>query len=250
MADFPDHFSGVASKYAAYRPGYPAPLFDWLAEVAPRNNLVWDCACGSGQASLPLASRFDLVVATDASSAQIGSATPIGNIQFVVARAEQAPLAGGAAALVTVAQALHWFADQAFYAEVRRVVGPGGVIAAWTYGLPQVRAGDVDRVLLHFIDQVLGQFWPDEIRHVLDGYTTIEFPFDEIDVPQFEISERWTLARFLGFVRTWSGVGRFIEMNGGDPVALLQDELEPLWRSSDGTLAISWRLKARAGRIR
>jgi SAM-dependent methyltransferase len=249
VTGFPDHFSAVASTYATYRPGYPAQLFDWLAAVAPRGQMVWDCACGSGQASQPLASRFDRVVATDASPAQIASAAQQGNIRFVVARAERAPLADDAADLVTIAQALHWFADSAFYSEVRRVVRPAGVIAAWTYGLPNVRTEAINRLLLRFINDDLGQYWPPEVRHVLDGYATIEFPFEEIDVPHFEINERWTLARFLGFVRTWSGVGRFIDVHGKDPVAPLADELEPLWRSPDATLTITWQLKARVGRV-
>jgi len=52
---FPDHFSGVASRYADFRPHYPAELFDYLATLVPRNSLVWDCAAGNGQATLDLA---------------------------------------------------------------------------------------------------------------------------------------------------------------------------------------------------
>ena len=29
---FSDHFSGVASEYAAFRPLYPEALFDWLGQ--------------------------------------------------------------------------------------------------------------------------------------------------------------------------------------------------------------------------
>ena len=62
---FPDHFSGVASDYAAFRPKYPVELFKWLASVCPRHDVVWDCACGSGQASGSLASHFGRVVGTE-----------------------------------------------------------------------------------------------------------------------------------------------------------------------------------------
>jgi len=130
---FRDHFSGVAADYAAYRPQYPAALFDWLASVSPRCELAWDCACGSGQASLPLASRFALVAASDASAIQVATATASENIRYLVAAAETAPLADGTVDLVTVAQALHWFVGDEFFAEVRRVGRPGGVFAAWTY---------------------------------------------------------------------------------------------------------------------
>jgi hypothetical protein len=86
---FRDHFSSVASRYADFRPHYPAELFDYLATLVPRSSLVWDCACGNGQATLDLAKRFDRVVATDASREQIASATPHPQVEYCVAPAEQ-----------------------------------------------------------------------------------------------------------------------------------------------------------------
>src|SRR5437764_15362575 len=123
---FHDHFSVVASRYADFRPRYPAALFDYLALLAPRNLLVWDCACGNGQAALDLAHRFDRVVATDASQEQIASATPHPNVEFRVALAEQSGLPNESVGLIVVAQALHWFDLERFYSEARRVLSPGG----------------------------------------------------------------------------------------------------------------------------
>ena len=51
---FHDHFSGVANRYADFRPHYPAALFDYLATLVPQSSVVWDCACGNGQATLTL----------------------------------------------------------------------------------------------------------------------------------------------------------------------------------------------------
>ena len=58
---FHDHFSGVADRYANFRPQYPAPLFDYLATITPRTYLAWDCAAGNGQATVDLARRFERV---------------------------------------------------------------------------------------------------------------------------------------------------------------------------------------------
>lgn len=41
MSSFADHFSAAAESYAVYRPHYPAKLFEWLASVAPANDLAW-----------------------------------------------------------------------------------------------------------------------------------------------------------------------------------------------------------------
>src|SRR6266496_4940677 len=71
---FRDHFSGVAEEYATFRPRYPPALFAALAAQAPRRGTAWDCATGSGQAALGLATHFERVVATDASAAQLAAA--------------------------------------------------------------------------------------------------------------------------------------------------------------------------------
>jgi SAM-dependent methyltransferase len=246
---FPDHFSGVASDYAAFRPRYPAALFDWLASICQRHEVAWDCACGSGQASRPLASHFDLVVGTDASPTQVAAAEATENIRLVVAASETVPVAEGVFDLVTVAQALHWFVGEAFYAEVRRVVRPGGVFAAWTYGMPHIVTDRIEKVVHGFINGLLWPYWPPEVRMVLDGYASIELPFEELKTPPFEMRLEWTLERFLGFVRTWSAVGRLLETTGVDPVHRLAEELEGLWGSEEDLLPVSYRLDLRVGRV-
>ena len=109
-------FATVAREYANFRPGYPPELFAWLAGAAPALDAVWDCGCGSGQASVALAAHFAEVFATDVSPEQIAAATPHRRVRYAVARAERSGLPDGSMDLVTVAQALHWFDVEAFYA--------------------------------------------------------------------------------------------------------------------------------------
>src|SRR6516164_1379820 len=125
MSTFKDHFSGYATIYREARPTYPLQLFDWLARRAPDRDLVWDVGCGNGQASVALAEHFARVIGTDPSANQIASAERRANIDYRVEPAEHSSLAAASASLVTVAQALHWFDFDAFYAEVRRVLKPG-----------------------------------------------------------------------------------------------------------------------------
>jgi len=246
---FPDHFSGVASDYAAFRPQYPAALFEWLASVCPRHDVAWDCACGSGQASGSLASHFGWIIGTDASTTQVAAAETGGATRFVIAASEQTPLSANSVDLVAVAAALHWFVGEAFFAEVFRVVRPGGVFAAWSYGMPHIVFEPVEEVVHGFIDEILGPFWPPEIRMVLDGYASITLPFEELETPALKLDVEWTLERFLGFVRTWSAVGRYVEECGDDPVVQLATQLEEIWGSEEGLLPISYRLDLRAGRV-
>jgi len=246
---FPDHFSGVASDYVAFRPQYPVELFDWLASVCQRHDVAWDCACGSGQASRPLVSYFGMVVGTDASPTQVAAAEAIENIRFVVAASERTPLADGTFDLVTVAQALHWFVGETFFEEVRRVVRPGGVFAAWTYGMPNIVYDAVENVVHDFINVSLEPYWPPEIQMVLNGYDSIDLPFEELESPAFELKVDWPLERFLGFARTWSAVGRYVEERGEDPVLRLAAELEEVWEDEEALLPVSYRLDLRAGMV-
>jgi hypothetical protein len=70
-----------------------------------------------------------------------------------------------------------------------------------------------------------------------------------LETPAFGLDVEWTLERFLGFVRTWSAVGRYVEERGEDPVVQLADELEGLLVSEDDLLPISYRLDLRAARV-
>jgi SAM-dependent methyltransferase len=133
MSRFKDHFSGNSADYARARPDYPDALHDWLAGLAPRQGLAWDCGCGAGQAALGLAERFERVIATDASADQIEAATPHPRVAYAVAPAEASAIASGSVDLIVIAQALHWFDHDRFYAEARRVAAPGCVLAAVTY---------------------------------------------------------------------------------------------------------------------
>jgi len=246
--EFTDHFSEVARSYAAYRPGYPAELFGWLATVAPRLQLAWDCGCGSGQAARPLAEIFARVVATDASAAQVLSASGSGNIVFAVAPARSAPIADGVVDLVTVAQALHWFADEEFFGEVHRVIAPGGVFAAWTYGLPRFDNSAVEDSVLRFYSETVGSFWPPERQLVMEGYASVELPMEELQAPKFQMVARWTLPQLLGFLRSWSATARYVEAQAADPVVPLENELHALLGDSH-SLEVSWPLTVRAGRL-
>ena len=138
---FKDHFSSQATDYARFRPNYPAELFAWLAGIAPSRDTAWDCGTGSGQAAIGLAAHFARVFATDPSRKQLEHAEPHPRIDYRLAPAEVRLLDTASIDLVTVAQAIHWFDLDKFYAEAKRVLKPGGIIAAWTYTLLDVEAG-------------------------------------------------------------------------------------------------------------
>lgn len=246
-SSFEDHFSGVSSDYAAYRPRYPESLFVWLASMAARRDLAWDCATGSGQAAVALAPHFGRVVASDAAAAQIAEAQPVAGVEYAVFPAERAELPDHSVDLVTVAQALHWFDHERFYAEVRRVLAPGGVLAAWTYQLFRVQPA-IDAIIDAWYRGPIDAYWPAGRRHIEAGYRTIPFPFTPIASPVFEMEVAWRLSDVLGYLGTWSAVKRYRDTRGADPVMLIRDELARAWGDPEATRRVVWSMPMLVGR--
>jgi len=248
MTGFADHFAPVAADYASFRPTYPAGLFAWLAKISPGTALAWDCAAGSGQASLDLTKHFRRVVASDASAAQIAAAPPHPGVEYRVSPAEDSGLEDTSVDLITVAQALHWFDLERFYTEAHRVLAPDGILAAWTYGVLLVAGEEIDHAVQVFYGDTVGPYWPPERRLVESGYRTLPFPFAELSPPPFAMESDWNLAQLLGYFRSWSATGRYIAACGCDPVVRLERILAPLWGDPATRRRITWPLSIRAGK--
>jgi SAM-dependent methyltransferase len=243
-------FSTVAREYANFRPGYPSGLFEWLARISPAREAVWDCGCGSGQASLALAEHFAVVHATDVAPEQIAVAKAHPRVSYSVAPAEQSGLPAQSVDLVTVAQALHWFDVMAFYAEAARVARPGALLAVWNYPRPKFVDAELDRRFFAFYSQVVGPYWPPERRHIEAGYQTLPFPFEEIETPQFGLELDWNLDQVAGYVSSWSATARYRKALGTDPVPLLRESIAAAWPAGGVGVPIRMPIGLRVGRLR
>jgi SAM-dependent methyltransferase len=222
-------------------------MFDWLAAIAPRLGLAWDCATGTGQAARGLAARFDKVIATDASSAQLAQAEQHPRIEYRVARAEDSGLPSGSVDIVTVAQALHWLDSHRFYEEAKRVLDADGVVAVWGYGDPVIEGGDANAIVHEYNRGTIESYWLPERQILLDGYRTIDFPFHETEPPSFSLQQRWTLSELAGYLRTWSATARYAADLGRDPIIGVEKKLSRVWGDARAKRLVSWPLYVRAG---
>ena len=153
-------FASVAREYANFRPGYPPELFVWLARASPARGAVWDCGCGSGQASVALAQHFGHVF----SHRRVGGA----DCGRAAARARalldrsgrrsrsrtalRRPGDGGAgAALVRCGSLLY---------RGKGVARTGALLAVWNYPRPELIDSELDRIFLDFYRDVVGPYWP------------------------------------------------------------------------------------------
>jgi SAM-dependent methyltransferase len=245
---FKDHFSTASAGYAAHRPTYPAALVDELAAISPDNGRALDCGCGTGQLSVLLAKRFDEVVATDASAAQIEKAEPCRGVTYRTALAEDSGLPNASVDLITVAQAAHWLDLERFYAECKRIARPNAAIALITYGVLHVE-GEVDAAVQKFYYETIGPYWPQERRHVENGYASLQFPFREAVLPAFSIEVSWTRDELVGYLNTWSAVRSAEKALGKNPVDQFENDLRAGWGDDKLRRRVTWPLSIRCGHI-
>lgn len=242
---FADHFSPVAAQYASARPHYPAALFDWIAAIAPSRALCWEAGCGSGQATRGLATRFDHVHAGDPSAAQVAQAPTLANVDFVVEPAEHCTLPDASVDACCVAQALHWFGRDAYFAQVARVLKPGGVLVAWGYqdiDVPPALAAANGS-----LQDAIRSYWPPQRADVDAAYAGYDWPFPRIDAPAFALAAEWPLQRLLGYYASYSASRRHREATGSDIVADSEAGFARAW-GDGGDIPLRWPLFVHAFR--
>ncbi|MGY8693878.1 MAG: class I SAM-dependent methyltransferase [Verrucomicrobiia bacterium] len=239
-----DHF---ASRYAASRPHYPTALFDYLAGLTETRERAWDCATGNGQAALGLARHFGQIEATDISAGQIEQAFEDERLRFTVEAAESRVFEANTFDLVSVAQALHWFDLDRFWPEVGRALKPTGVFACYCYSWHQV-SSEIDAVTKTSIRDVIEPYWSAQNRLSWDRYDSIDFPFDRLETPQFEMENLWDLNQYLDYMSTWSASDRCLKKLGDAWWLKASKQIGDAWGDAKGKRMIKMPLTLIAGR--
>lgn len=91
-----------------------------------------DLACGTGLSTRGLIARGFAVTGVDIAANMLREArTAFPGASFFEGRAEALPFADAAFGLVICAQAFHWFDGPKAYAEIARLLVPGGAIATF-----------------------------------------------------------------------------------------------------------------------
>jgi len=245
MPSFPDHFSALAARYAAYRPHYPAALIDRLAEACDRRATAWDVGCGSGQLSVALAGAFDRVIATDPSQAQIDHAEPAPRVAYRCEPAEASQLADASVDLAVAAQAAHWFDWPRFVAEAGRVVRPGGLVALVTYRNAETD-GEAGALVAAYYE-ALDPYWPGGRVHVNNGYRDLVMPWPAVDAPAVEMTAAWTRDELFGYITTWSATARHLAAHGSATLDALRAELAAVWPDAQPR-TVRWPLTVKLAR--
>lgn len=228
-----DNFSNQSSGYAKYRPTYPDALIEKLVLLSPRRDQALDVATGNGQLAVKLAPYFHRVQAIDISQKQLDHAERALNVFYRELPAEHTDFENQSFDLITVAQAVHWFDFDLFYAEVNRILKPDGIIAVIGYGLFRSNP-ETEAVINDFYHNITGPFWDPERRWLDEGYKTLPFPFDDIQMGTFENTANWTFDQLIGYLETWSAVEHYKAHHNSNPLDLIREPLKAAWEKADG----------------
>ena len=128
--------------------------------------------------------------------------------------AERTRFADASFDAVCVAQALHWFDVERFYAEVKRVLRPRGILFVTAYGWSSVTP-EVDAVVRRDVLAPIAPLWPPQNQLIMRGYRDVSFPFERIELPPMDIEVRWSLAQYLDYIGTWTATRRKLEEDPG-----------------------------------
>ncbi len=125
-----ERFSGKAQLYAKFRPSYPTALVDWLFKMTNAENVA-DIGAGTGKFTEKLLAKPWSVTAVEPNTDMCRELLKCvgGRAEIVMASAESTGLPEHSFGLITTAQAFHWFDENRFREECKRLLTPDGRLA-------------------------------------------------------------------------------------------------------------------------
>ena len=163
-------FDEIAAEYDRYRPAYPDELVDRACQVAGigSGDHVLEVGCGSGQLTRSLVAQGLHVTALEPGQSLLALARQnldgAGEVEFVNAQFEDAPLPSGQFQAVFSASAFHWVDPKVSWQKTADVLAPGGTLALVQYcGLEEPRSKQDQDVVLAAMGKVapdVAASWP------------------------------------------------------------------------------------------
>ncbi|HEX3641950.1 MAG TPA: class I SAM-dependent methyltransferase [Ktedonobacteraceae bacterium] len=166
-------WSENAAGYDAYRPQAPTVLPDILTQLIqePNPSLVVDIGCGTGLSTFLWAERAQQVIGIEpnenmrrqAEARSIDLDTK--NVQFYAGLSTRTGLPDDCASIVTCSQSLHWMEPEPTFAEIKRILRPGGLFAAYDYDWPPTIHWEVEaayNALVERVDKIIDELGGEE----------------------------------------------------------------------------------------
>lgn len=229
----------AAERYARGRPYYHPCVIERmravLAGVTPLR-MALDVGCGTGLSSIALRPIARRIVGVDASTSMLARAPRDAAVTYLAGEAEALPISRGAVDLVTVASAFHWLARDAFLAEARRVLAPGGWLVVYdNYFAAQMVGGApaTDAYAAWSLERFLPRFpTPARPRVAFGSDDAARRGFRLIDQERYDNTVAFSPAGLVAYLVTQTNVIAAVE-GAGEPLEdvrrWLLDEVTPLF---------------------
>jgi ubiquinone/menaquinone biosynthesis C-methylase UbiE len=258
---------GFAALYDTARPRTPEAVIAILQQMAGTDRPAWvvDVGCGTGLSTRAWAPHAAAVIGIEPNDAmrQRAESHPDNppHLHYRAGFSHATGLADGCADIVTCSQALHWMEPAPTFAEVARILRPGGVFGAYEYNqLPTVNPA-IDTALIRLFDRTkrigvdekaaepavqtvdpVKQRWKSS-GHLERLQASGHFGYvKEVGLHQREIG---SAERLMAYCRSLDGVNRQLVAGLAETVAALDElaiELEATIGSGTVTLYWSYRL--------
>jgi SAM-dependent methyltransferase len=196
-------FGSAAEVYERARPSYPADAIDWLLERADvgAGDTIVDLGAGTGKLTRLLVPSGARIVAVEPIP-EMRAHIDVG--EAVDGTAEAIPLTDGAAALVTAAQAFHWFDHDHALPEIHRVLRPDGALGlVWNMR-------DLDDPVQRGVEDLLAPVRGRRVAAQREGRwraPLAESPlFGELETAEFRFEQWFTVEDLVDRVRSTSFV--------------------------------------------
>lgn len=194
-------FDEVADLYDRARPGYPDALVDEVlafARLRPGDRVL-EIGCGTGQATVPFASRGLRMVCLEPGPnlAELARQrlAPFEGVEVRCEPFEKWRLEPEAFGLVIAARALHWVKPRARYAKTARALRPGGALAIFQNDMLE---GDpaVDAAIRKAAGAVSSDWGPREKEFGQSAY------FETLTSRAFEWTQEYDASAYADLLRT------------------------------------------------
>jgi ubiquinone/menaquinone biosynthesis C-methylase UbiE len=200
-------FDEIAAEYDRHRPAYPDELIDQACRVAGTGSgdLVLEVGCGSGQLTRSLAGRGLRVTALEPGTNLISLARQnlegAGEVEFVNAQFERAPLPRERFLAVFSASAFHWVDPDVSWRRAADVLVPGGTLALVQYfGMAEASTKQDQDAALAAIRRVapdIAASWP--------AYRDLDTTLAGIERRRGNISRAWSWLGSYDIGREYAG---------------------------------------------
>ncbi|CAL8266362.1 unnamed protein product [Lota lota] len=210
-----------ASVYQKYRFVPPEEVKDLILQYLDNKRegqplgLAVDLGCGTGQLSRLLAPHFQDLVGLDISEGQLEEARAVQgypNVTYRLGTAEDLPFADNSVDLLAASSAAHWFQQQLFLAEAKRVLKPRGCIALVGFGDDNVHlqsqdCGDRLTRIYNEVREVLLPYTSSQVpvatSKLQELFAAIPFP-DKQRVESIQVRHGVSVRALVGFIESWS----------------------------------------------